>query len=92
MSKNSIEENLRLELLMNNADNISKVQFRDAIEVTNLDKHKKVLNNGRPRLEVNDINRKFLEICINKNWISDFEEEEGLYKISRSGMKISSVS
>ena len=92
MGKNSIEEYLRLELLINNADNVSKEQFRDAIEVTNLDKHKKVLNNGRPRLEVNDINSKFLEICINKNWISDFEEEDGLYKISRSGMKISSVS
>lgn len=92
MSENSIEEHIRLKLLINNSDNISNIQFRDVIEVTNLDKHIKVLNNGRPRLEVNDVNRKFLETCINKNWISNFEEEEGLYKISRSGMKISSAS
>lgn len=87
MGKNSIKEDIRLKILIDNAENISKTQFRDMIEVTNLTEYKKVFNNGRPKLEVNDINRQFLNECIAKKWISGFCEENDIFKISRKRMK-----
>lgn len=87
MCRNSIEEKIRLKLLINNTDKMSRMQFKDSIEVTNLEEYKKIFNNGRPKLEVNDINRQFLDKCRLKNWISDFTEDEGLFKISRRGVK-----
>lgn len=92
MAKGSIEDEVRLEILIYHAEYISKSQFRDAIEVTNLTEYKKIFNNGRPKLAINDVNREFLNKCIDKKYISDFYEEEGLFKISRKGIRVNSVS
>ncbi|MFR3567646.1 MAG: hypothetical protein ACLTUR_06570 [Paraclostridium sordellii] len=92
MAKGSIEDEVRLEILIYHAEYISKSQFRDAIEVTNLTEYKKIFNSGRPKIAINDVNREFLNKCIDKKYISDFYEEEGLFKIRRKGIRVNSVS
>lgn len=90
LNKDNISEEIRLKLLTNNIGKMSRSQVKDAIEVINLSEHKKIFTNGRPRFEINDVNREFLSKCKDKKWISDFNEEEGIFKIKRRGIKVNS--
>lgn len=89
LSKNYISEEIRLKLLINNMDNTSKLHCKEAIEVMKLSEHEKIFTNARPKFEINEINRQFLSKCNRKNWISEFYEEEGVFKIRRKGIKVS---
>ncbi|MCH1959922.1 hypothetical protein [Romboutsia hominis] len=90
LNKDNISEEIRLKLLTNNIDKMSRLQVKDAIEAINLSEHKKIFTNGRPRFEINDANREFLSKCKDKKWISDFNEEECVFKIKRRGIKVNS--
>ncbi len=81
-SKEDISNESKLILLTNNMIKISKSQCEDYIKIIGSKEHKKLFV-GRPKLEITEINKRLLEKCKSKHWISDFYEENGVLKISR---------
>lgn len=87
LSKESISKEVRLQLLVNNMNNLSKEQIEEAIKVIKLNEHAKIFTSGRPKIEINEINRQFLSKCKQKGWISDFSEREEKFKIERRNLR-----
>lgn len=86
LKKDNIVNDIKLQLLNNSLDKLSKIEVQEAIKCIGLLEYEKIFNNGRPKFEINEINREFLDKCVNRKWISEFIEEEGVYKISRKGL------
>lgn len=86
LSRGNITSEIKLQLLNNHIGRLSKLQVHEAVRNIGLNEHEKVFTNGRPKIEVNDVNREFLSKCKNKKWISNFYEDEGVFKISRRGL------
>lgn len=82
-----ITDEEKLQLLCANMNMISKNKVEEAIKYIGLSEHQKIFTNGRPQIEINDINRKFLSKCKDRGFISKFFEENGVFKISRKGLK-----
>lgn len=87
LSKEIISKEVRLQLLVNNMNNLSKEQIEEAIKVIKLNEHAKIFTSGRPKIEINEINRQFLSKCKQKGWISDFSEKEEIFKIERRNLR-----
>lgn len=77
----------KLQLLCANMDILSKDKVEEVIKYIGLSEHQKIFTNGRPQIEINDINREFLSKCKDRGFISKFFEENGVFKISRQGLK-----
>ncbi|MDD7794124.1 YobI family P-loop NTPase [Clostridium sp. 'White wine YQ'] len=73
----------KLMLLVANMDSFSKVQCEDFMKIIGSKEHEKILIGGRPKFDVNEINEVILDKFKDRRWISDFYEENGVYKISR---------
>ncbi|MCC3868646.1 hypothetical protein K0039_10560 [Terrisporobacter mayombei] len=83
LKEDDIVNDTKLKLLNNSLYKLSKTETQEAIKCIGLIEHEKIFTNGRPKFEINGVNREFLSECANKRWISEFSEEEGFYKISR---------
>ncbi|MCC3863157.1 hypothetical protein K0040_02360 [Terrisporobacter petrolearius] len=86
LKKDNMVNDIKLQLLNNSLDKLSKTETQVAIKCIGLIEYEKIFTNGRPRFEINEVNREFLSKCVNRKWISEFNEEEGVYKISRKGL------
>lgn len=72
--------NLFIELLPNlDGDNCIKY-----LSILNLFEYLKIFEpRTRPKFEINDTNNKLLTAFTNNNWIENFDEKDGYYRISR---------
>lgn len=82
----NITSEIKLRILNNHMHKLSKLQVHDIIKNIGLNELEKIFTNGRPKIEVNDENREFLSKCKNKGWISNFYEDEDIFRISRKGI------
>ncbi|MCB2353918.1 hypothetical protein [Clostridium estertheticum] len=86
LSKEEILIENKLILLTVQMGKSSKSDCEKYIKVIGSKEHEKIFS-GRPKLEITEYNKKLLEKFKKKYWISDFYEENGIYKISRRKLK-----
>lgn len=84
----NLNNEMKLSLLNNHIERLSKQETFECVKIIGLKEHEKIFNNGRPKIEVSDVNKAFLNMCKKRAWISNFNEEEGVFKISRKGLLI----
>lgn len=84
----SLENEKKLILLSRRLENLSKEDYKNYFKIIGCNEHIKIFGTGRPKLEFNEANRELLSKFKSRYWISDFREEKGLFKISRSVKKL----
>ena len=82
LSKEDISIESKLAIMTDNMIKFSKLQCENYIKIIGSKEHEKVFT-GRPKLEITKINKRFLEKCKSKHWISDFYVENEVLKITR---------
>lgn len=82
----NLNNEMKLSLLNNHIERLSKQEAFECIKTIGLKEHEKIFNTSRPKIEVSDVNKAFLNMCQKRSWISNFYEEEGIFKISRKGL------
>ena len=83
LSKEDISKESKLILLTKKIDDLSKSECQNYIKIIDSKEHEKLLGTGRPKLEVNEINKNILLEFKKRHWISDFYINDNLFKISR---------
>lgn len=86
LSTEDISTENKLILLTKKIANISKSECENYFNIINLKEYLKLFGSGRPKLEVNEINKNILEEFKNKHWISDFSQSDNYFKITRRNL------
>lgn len=73
-------------LLTAHMNRVSRLECENYMKIIGSKEHVKIFS-GRPNLEINEINKKLLENIKSKHWISNFYEENGVFKIRRRNLK-----
>ena len=87
IAERDIPSDYKFIILIAKIDKFSKAQCEKYIKIIDSKEHEKLFGTGRPKLEASEINRELLEKFKSKYWISDFHEENGIFKISRKKLK-----
>ncbi|WP_052246083.1 hypothetical protein [Clostridium tyrobutyricum] len=82
ISNEDISTENKLTLLTANIGKFSKSECESYIKMIGSKEHERLFT-GRPKLEITETNKKLLDKFKSKYWISDFYEENGVFKISR---------
>lgn len=82
ISKEDISTENKLILLTVNISKFSKSKCESYMRMVGSKEHERLFM-GRPKLEITETNKKLLDKFKSKYWISDFYEENGVFKISR---------
>ena len=86
-----ISENLILEekinLLVNNIEQLSKEECENYFKIIGENEYSKIFNNGRPKIEVGDINEVLLKAIKRRGFIREYNENDDFYKISKTQQK-----
>lgn len=82
----TLNKDKKIELLIFSLPKMDKDSCKEYLNILGLTEYLKVFGRGRPKFEVNAINKRLLIIFQKKNWIDSFhqdEEDTEYYKISR---------
>ncbi|AYD40802.1 hypothetical protein D4Z93_09800 [Clostridium fermenticellae] len=77
----------KLILLTANINKFSKSECERYIKIIGSKEYEKIFTTGRPKFEITEINKKLLDEFKSKNWISDFYEKDGAFKVSHRKLK-----
>jgi NAD-dependent DNA ligase len=86
LSSEEISTENKIILLTTHMSKVSRLECENYMKIIDSKEHIKIFS-GRPNLEINEINKKLLEKFKSKHWISNFYEENGVFKISRRNLK-----
>ncbi|OAA85387.1 hypothetical protein [Clostridium coskatii] len=87
ISKEDIPTENKLILLTANINKFSKSECEGYIKIIGSKEYEKIFTKGRPKFEVTEINKKLLDEFKSKNWISDFYEKDGVFKVRHRKLK-----
>ncbi|OPX49141.1 hypothetical protein [Clostridium thermobutyricum] len=76
-----IEQENKLEVLSNTISHKNNTEIIEMIKRLNIQEYKRALSGGKPKVEVNNINKNILDILKEKELISSYDEIEGYYKV-----------
>ncbi len=79
----AIDKSDKVNLIMNNFKDLSKGECEEYFRKIEATEYVKLLNNGRPKLEISDINKRVLQALKEKCWIEDYYIEGEVFKYKR---------
>ena len=79
----AIDKSDKVNLIINNFKDLSKGECEEYFRKIEATEYVKLLNNGRPKLEISDINKRVLQALKEKCWIEDYYIEGEVFKYKR---------
>lgn len=76
-----IEQENKLQVLSNTISHKNNTEIIEMIKRANIEEYIRALSGGKPKVEVNNINKNILDILKEKELISSYDEMEDYYKV-----------